>query len=81
MDEHLALLQGGSRHGETTVVSAEVNRLLAASTAPGLLDIYARTRRSGAAPGNSVAAVIFEFTGQEPVGDLAPEALHMPARR
>lgn len=75
------LLEGGSREGETTTVASEVDRLLAASGAPGLIDVYSRTDRLGPAPGNSDQAVVFEFTGQEPLGDLAPEMVHMPASK
>lgn len=80
MDEHLALLRGGSRDGESTPVALGVTRLLAASDAPGMVDVYERTGEPGHLPGNAEAAVVFEFAGQEPIGDLAPEMLHMPPR-
>ena len=37
------VLRGGSRDGDSTEVADDVERLLAASDAPGLVDVYART--------------------------------------
>lgn len=80
MDENLALLRGGSRDGESTTVALGVTRLLAASDAPGMIDVYERTDEPGHVAGNTDAAVVFEFSGQEPIGELVPGMLHMPPR-
>lgn len=80
MDEHLAVLCGGSRDGESTTVASGVDRLLATSDAPGLIENYERTGRSRAVAGNPEPAVEFEFVGRQPFGDLAPEMVHLPAR-
>jgi hypothetical protein len=74
------VLVGGSRDGESTVVDDEVRRLLAASDAPGLLDIYEPTGESHHLAGNEEPAEVFAFVGQEPIGDMAPGSLHMPPR-
>jgi hypothetical protein len=74
------VLVGGSRDGESTVVDDEVRRLLAASDAPGLLDIYEPTGEQRHLPGNEDPAEVYAFIGQEPIGDIAPESLHMPSR-
>jgi hypothetical protein len=79
-DEHLAVLEGGSRDGEATTVATGVRRLLAASDAPGLVDAYDRTEQTRSLAGNPGPAVVFAFVGQEPIGELAPEMLHMPAQ-
>ena len=36
----LIVLRGGSRDGESTEVDEHVERLLAASEAPGMIDVY-----------------------------------------
>jgi hypothetical protein len=74
------VLVGGSRDGESTAVDDEVRRLLAASDAPGLLDIYEPTGEHRHLAGNEDPAEVFAFVGQEPIGDLAPESIHMPSR-
>lgn len=78
MDEHLAYLRGGSRDGESTTVPADLDRLIAASRAPGMVDVYQRTAGSEALPGNPDPAVVFEFVAQEPAGELGAHMLHMP---
>jgi hypothetical protein len=75
------MLVGGSRDGESTTVDDEVRRLLAASDAPGLLDIYEPTGEHHHLAGNEEPAEVFAFVGQEPIGDLAPESIHMPSRQ
>lgn len=80
VDEHFALLRGGSRDGETTTVAVGVRRLFAASEAPGLLDVYERTDEVRPVRGNEDEAVVFDFTGQAPTSDIAPELIHMPER-
>jgi hypothetical protein len=72
------VLEGGSRDGESTSVDDGIDRLLAASAAPGLLDIYEPTGLHRHLPGNQDQAEVFAFVGQEPIGDLAPQAIHMP---
>ncbi|MDQ6649567.1 MAG: hypothetical protein M3Z02_05555 [Actinomycetota bacterium] len=78
LDETTVLLRGGPRDGQSTTVESEVTRLLAASEAPGMLDVYEQTDETAQIPGNDVDAVVFEYVGPEPAGDIAPEALHMP---
>jgi hypothetical protein len=74
------VLVGGSRDGESTSVDDDVRRLLAASDAPGMLDIYEPTGERQHLAGNEAPAAVYAFVGQEPIGDLAPEALHLPTR-
>lgn len=76
----LVVLRGGSRDGESTTVDDEVERLLAASDAPGMVDVYDATDETAPVRGNDEPALVFTFSGQEPIGDLAPELLHMPPR-
>ena len=78
-DDGLALLQGGSRDGESTRVAAHVSRLLAISAAPGMVDVYTRTEESAPVRGSSSPGVLFVFTGQEVASDLAPEMVHLPS--
>lgn len=75
------VLRGGSRDGESTTVDDAVTRLLAASEAPGMLDIYEPTGHRHSLPGNQEPALVFAFVGQEAIGDMAPEAIHMPLNR
>lgn len=77
----LVVLEGGSRHGESTSVDEHVQRLLAASEAPGLLDVYVCADRLAHVRGNAEPAVVFEFAGHESAEGVAPEAIHMPAHR
>ena len=72
------ILSGGGRDGESTTVDDDVRRLLAASPAPGMMDVYEPTGEHRPLRGNDDLAEVFAFVGQEPIGDLAPEALHMP---
>lgn len=76
----LVVLRGGSRDGESTTVDEEIDRLLAASDAPGMVDVYEGTDEVEHLRGNDEPAIVFAFTAQEPIGDLAPEMLHMPPR-
>lgn len=80
MADVTAVLRGGSRDGESTVVDDGVTRLLAASDAPGLLDVYRATDERVHLRGNSDAATVFEFDGQESAEGWAAESLHMPDR-
>ena len=72
------LLRGGSRDGESTEVDEHVERLLAASDAPGLIDVYEATEELAHVRGNTDAAIVYTFVGQEPVTDISATHLHMP---
>lgn len=74
------VLRGGSRDGESTDVAQEVDRLYAASDAPGLLDVYDATEETTHGPGGD-EAVVFEWTGHESIEGMAPEMIHMPLGR
>ncbi len=78
MSEELVVLRGGSRDGESTRVQQGVRRLLAASQAPGLLEVYEANAETEDLAGNTQAALVFVHAGQEPIGDTAPEMLHSP---
>jgi hypothetical protein len=77
----LILLRGGSRDGESTTVDDRVERLLAASEAPGLIDVYEATDELARVAGNEDAAVVYAFVGQEPVTEHEGAHLHMPHTR
>jgi hypothetical protein len=77
----LVVLRGGSRDGESTNVDEHVERLLAASEAPGLIDIYEATEESTHLAGNEESAIVYAFVGQEPVTDHEGTQLHMPHTR
>jgi hypothetical protein len=81
MADLLAVLSGGSRDGESTVVDDAVTRILAVSEAPGLLDVYEKTTEHRHIAGNDEDAHVFRFIGQEPIDGIAPEAIHMPPRK
>jgi hypothetical protein len=82
MAEVTAVLRGGSRDGESTRVDDEVTRLLAASEAPGLLDVYEATdERVALDPAQGDEGTVYAFAGQEPADGWAPEAIHMPPSR
>ena len=78
MAEIIAVLSGGSRDGESTVLDAAVDRLYAASDAPGLLDVYEATNETRHLAGNTEPATVFVFGGQVTAEGIAPEAIHMP---
>ena len=77
-DDPTVLLRGGARDGETTTVDPGVSRLLAPAEAPGMLDIYEETDERVHVAGNQEPAIVFDYAGQEPAGDLAPELQHAP---
>jgi hypothetical protein len=78
MSEELVLLRGGVRDGESTMVQTGVRRLIAASDAPGLVEIYEANGETQAVEGNTDDALVFLHVGQEPAGELAPELQHSP---
>jgi hypothetical protein len=78
MSDELVVLRGGSRDGESTTVATGVRRILAASEAPGLLDVYEANGETQDLAGNPEAALVFEHAGQEPADGVSPELLHPP---
>src|SRR4051794_39484560 len=72
----LVLLRGGSRDGESTTLDEHVERLYAASAAPGMVDIYEATDSLATVRGNDEQAVVYEFVDQEPIGDTTATHLH-----
>ena len=60
------LLRGGSRDGESTTVQEGVRRLLAASDAPGLVEVYEANGQTAELEGNPDPALVFMHVGQEP---------------
>ena len=78
MADELVVLRGGVRDGESTVVQEGVRRLLAASDAPGLVEVYEANGLTEHVPGNDGEALVFVHAGQEPAGELAPELQHAP---
>ncbi len=78
MSDEMVVLRGGSRDGESSRVAEGVRRILTASAAPGLLDVYEANGETADLGGNPGSALVFEHAGQEPVGDTAPEMLHSP---
>lgn len=76
MADELVVLRGGSRDGESTVVQDGVRRLLAASDAPGMLDVYEANGETAHVAGNEGDALVLIHVGIEPAGDVAPEMLH-----
>ncbi len=79
MAEEIVLLEGGSRDGESTVVQEGVRRILAASDAPGLLEVYEADGRTATVGG--AEALVFIHAGQLPAEGMAPEMLHAPPHR
>lgn len=78
MADELVVLRGGSRDGESTMVDVGVRRILAASDAPGLLDVYEATDETAELRGNSGPAIVFVHSGQEPAEEISPDLLHHP---
>jgi len=78
MADELVVLRGGVRDGESTTVQEGVRRLIAASDAPGLVEVYEANGETDRVRGNSDDALVFMHVGQEPAGDLAPELQHSP---
>lgn len=78
MSNDVVVLRGGSRDGESTTVEAGVRRLLAASGAPGLLDVYEDDGQTEQLDRNDGPARVFRHVGQE-TADTAPELQHGPS--
>jgi len=78
MSDELVVLRGGVRDGESTTVQEGVRRLIAASDAPGMVEVYEANGETGRVKGNNDDALVFIHVGQEPAGDLAPELQHSP---
>jgi hypothetical protein len=74
----MIVLRGGSRDGESTDVDEHVERLLAASDAPGMIDIYEVTEETQHVRGNDEPAIVYAFVGQEPISETPATHLHMP---
>jgi hypothetical protein len=77
MADELVVLRGGSRDGESTTVQQGVRRLLAASAAPGLVDVYEANGETAEVEGSG-SALVLVHVAQEPVDGVAPEMLHPP---
>jgi hypothetical protein len=75
----LVLLRGGSRDGESTTLDEHVERLYAASAAPGLVDVYEATDEFAHLRGNDEEAIVYDFVAQEPIDDTTVTHLHMPS--
>lgn len=73
----VVLLRGGSREGESTTVQPDVRRLLAASRAPGMLEVYEDSGEQ--VEHEHGAARVFVAVDMQPAGDTAPELLHSPS--
>lgn len=78
MSDDVVVLRGGSRDGESIRVQAGVRRLLAASAAPGMLDVYQDDGSTEHLDRNDGEARVFRHTGQEAAGDTAAELQHGP---
>jgi hypothetical protein len=74
----LILLRGGSRDGGSTDVDEHVERLYAASEAPGMVDVYEATDELATVRGNDDQAVVYRFVDQEPITETSATHLHMP---
>ena len=64
MGDDAVVLRGGVRHGESTVIENGVRRLLAASDAPGLVEVYEANGETETVEGGP--ALVFVHVGQEP---------------
>jgi hypothetical protein len=74
MSEELVVLRGGTRDGESTTVQDGVRRLLAASAAPGLVDVYEANGETAELPGNPDDALVFIHVGQQPAEGPPPQS-------
>jgi len=80
MSDDLVVLRGGTRDGESTMVQQGVRRLLAASAAPGLIDVYEANGETATVEGSGEALVLVHV-GQEPADGVASEMLHPPQQQ
>lgn len=64
MTEQMVVLRGGVRSGESTRVEDGVRRLLAASDAPGLVEVYEANGETETVEGGD--ALVFIHVGQAP---------------
>lgn len=80
MADDVVVLRGGSRDGESTTVQQGVRRLLAASDAPGLLDVYEADGTTEQLAGTDGEAAVFLHVSQEPAEGVAAELQHAPAQ-
>ncbi|MFL6140188.1 MAG: hypothetical protein ACJ74O_20635 [Frankiaceae bacterium] len=82
LNDAIAVLEGGSRDGESTTVAVAVTRIIAPSDAPGLVDVYEQTDELRRLPGNETPAIVFRFSAQEPAPErITAESMHMPTTR
>ncbi len=79
MSDELVVLRGGVRDGESKTVQDGVRRLLAASDAPGLVEVYEANGETATVAGNEEDALVFVHVGQEPAEGIAPELQHSPS--
>lgn len=70
MADEMVVLRGGVRSGESTRVESGVRRLLAASDAPGLVEIYEANGETETLDGGD--ALVFVHLGQEAASAPGP---------
>lgn len=78
MPDRIVLLRGGARDGASTTVAEEVTRLLVASEAPGLVDVYEDSGQHAHVRGNDEPGAVFSWVGQEPLDAEHGQLLRMP---
>lgn len=78
MADRIVVLRGGARDGNTLTVAPEVTRVLVASEAPGLVDIYEDTGEQVPVRGNDQPGVVYDFVGQEAASDEQQQVLRRP---
>ena len=79
MGDELVVLRGGVRDGESTTVQDGVRRLLAASDAPGLVEVYEANGETASVAGNEEPALVFVHVRQEAADGIAAELQHSPS--
>lgn len=78
MADRIVVLRGGVRDGQSLTVAPEVTRVIVASDAPGLVDIYEDTGEQTHLRGNERPAFVYDFVGQEAITDEHAQVLRMP---
>ncbi|HET7408236.1 MAG TPA: hypothetical protein VFJ21_14015 [Mycobacteriales bacterium] len=78
MADRIVVLRGGARDGNTLTVAPEVTRVIVASEAPGLVDIYEDTGEQTQVRGNDQPGVVYDFVGQEAASDEHLQVLRRP---